>query len=108
MAVATQSCTLVMGVCLCLLFTNFVITHPHFPSVFVTSGSDFNFSGPTFSPNLSQPKGLPGLQVYRDHNSGFAEFCNTQAHSLYFLHFFHRITESLRLEKTSKIIKSNC
>lgn len=82
-AAAIEWCTLVKGICLCLFFTNSVITHPHFPSVFLSSKSDFNFSGPTFCPNLSQPKGLPGLQVYKDHNSGFAEFHITQAHRVF-------------------------
>lgn len=84
-----ESYTLVKGICFDLLFTDSLITHPHFPSIFLSSKSDFYFSGPTFSPNLSGPKGLPFLQVYKEHNSEFTGFHTIQAHGFfYFLHFF--------------------
>lgn len=35
-AAATESQTLVKDMCLCLPFTNFVITHSHFPSVLLS------------------------------------------------------------------------
>lgn len=47
MALATELQTLVKGMCLCLPFTNSVITHSHFPSVLLSWKSDFNFSGST-------------------------------------------------------------
>lgn len=63
MAAVTESQTLVKDTCLSLPFTNSVITHSHFPSVLLSWRSDFNFSGSTFCPYLTQPKGLPALEI---------------------------------------------
>lgn len=73
-ALATELQTLVKVMCLCLPFTNSVITHSHFPSVspenqILTSQVLLSVS----VPYLSHLKGLPGQEVSKDHNMDFQD-----------------------------------